>query len=69
MIHFTIRKGSSGFILSVDFGLFTEIAQHYFSMSGCLLDVGYDVLGISLYFILDTVNQKIRLLSSKAQSG
>jgi hypothetical protein len=51
------------------FGLFTEIAQHYFSMSGCLLDVGYDVLGISLYFILDTVNQKIRLLSSKAQSG
>ncbi|MGE6754551.1 VanZ family protein [Rossellomorea sp. NPDC071047] len=69
MIHFTIRKGSIGFILSVAFALFTEIAQLYFSRTGCLLDVGYDVLGISLYFILYTVNQKIMVLSSKAQSG
>jgi VanZ family protein len=69
LIHLAVRKSSIGFILSVAFGLFTEIAQLYFSRTGCLLDVGYDVIGIAIYFIFYSISQKIMVGSSRAQSG
>ncbi|WP_374054977.1 VanZ family protein [Rossellomorea sp. FM04394] len=69
VIHLAVRKASIGFILSVAFGLFTEIAQLYFSRTGCLLDVGYDVVGITFYFLFYCINQKIMVGSSMAQNG
>lgn len=69
LIHHAVRKASIVFIISIAFGLFTEIAQLYFSRTGCLIDVGYDVIGITLYFIIYLFSQKIMVVYSRAQSG
>ncbi|WP_061810414.1 VanZ family protein [Rossellomorea vietnamensis] len=38
--------------ISIGYALITEIAQVYFSRTGCLLDVFYDSVGIFSYFAL-----------------
>ncbi|NMH67553.1 VanZ family protein [Bacillus sp. RO3] len=67
--HSALRKASVVFILSASFGLFTEASQLFFSRTGCLLDVGYDVMGITLYFIFQLAGQKRIENSSRVRSG
>lgn len=42
-------KNRNVIILSIGYALITEIAQLYFSRTGCLLDVLYDSLGVLSY--------------------
>ncbi|WP_173107703.1 hypothetical protein [Bacillus sp. KH172YL63] len=67
--HAAIKRASAVFILSTVFGICPEIAQLFFSRTGCLLDAGYNVLGITLYFIFHSVGQKLLKSPSKVQSG
>ncbi|WP_413787080.1 VanZ family protein [Rossellomorea sp. YZS02] len=39
-------------ILSIGYAFVTEIAQLYFSRTGCLLDVFYDSIGVLFYFFV-----------------
>ncbi|MGG4169071.1 VanZ family protein [Rossellomorea vietnamensis] len=50
VVHSVVKKVLIGYLISSIMGLCTEIAQLFFSRTGCLLDVGYDVVGITMYF-------------------
>lgn len=52
VIHSVVKKALIGHVISSIIGLCTEFAQLFFSRTGCLLDVGYDVIGITLYYII-----------------
>jgi VanZ family protein len=51
ILYWAVKQLSVVFIVAVTYALFTEVAQLYFSRTGNLLDVGYDILGV-LFFIL-----------------
>jgi hypothetical protein len=56
-----IKRNVTAFILCGMFALYTEILQLYFSRNGRIFDVGVDLLGILLSYLMC----KIILLSSK----
>ena len=43
------RKQYTVFFCAVSYAFITEIAQLFFSRTGCLLDVGYDAAGIIMF--------------------
>lgn len=49
------RKLSTVFFYSVCFAFFTEVAQLFFSRTGCLLDVAYDTVGVIVFIALMVV--------------
>ncbi|WP_213422775.1 VanZ family protein [Bhargavaea massiliensis] len=49
-----IRRPYKAFVLCGLFALFTEILQLFFGRSGRLFDVGIDLLGISLAYLICT---------------
>ena len=50
--HWKFKRVNTVFLLSVAYAAITEIAQLYFSRTGCLLDVGYDSAGIILFLLI-----------------
>lgn len=56
LFSFLLNRVTNKFLIvipiSIGYALITEIAQVYFSRTGCLLDVFYDSVGIFSYFAL-----------------
>ena len=46
VVYWMINNMIAAFSVSVIFAIFTEVMQLHFSRTGCLLDVGYDTIGI-----------------------
>lgn len=49
------------FLFSVGYALFTEVAQLFFSRTGCLLDICYDSAGVLFFVTIRKILQYIKL--------
>lgn len=58
-----IKRNGTAFILCGMFALYTEILQLYFSRNGRIFDVGVDLVGILLSFLL------CKIISSKSNTN
>ncbi|UGB30717.1 MULTISPECIES: VanZ family protein [Bacillaceae] len=52
LIYWAWRRHSFVFIMTLGAAFLTEIGQLFFSRSGRLLDVGYDMAGVCLFYLL-----------------
>jgi VanZ family protein len=57
VVYWAVRNVAAAFITSVTFAFSTEIMQLHFSRTGCLLDVGYDTVGILCGLLVCIINR------------
>ncbi|PFG04632.1 VanZ family protein [Bacillus sp. es.034] len=69
VVHSVVKKALMGYLISSIIGLCTEIAQLFFSRTGCLLDVGYDVAGITIYFVAYFIIRALLYLPSSIRKS
>lgn len=69
VVHSVVKKAVIGYVISSMIGLCTEIAQLFFSRTGCLLDVGYDVAGITMYFVAYCIIRALLYLPSSIRKS
>lgn len=50
--YWLFKRLHTAFLFSIGYATFTEMAQLYFSRTGCLLDVCYDSAGILLFIFI-----------------
>ncbi|MCR8850403.1 VanZ family protein [Rossellomorea sp. SC111] len=67
--HWIFKRLTTVFLFSVAYASFTEIAQLYFSRTGCLLDVCYDSVGILLFIFIGKSLHYMDRSKSKWQSN
>jgi hypothetical protein len=57
VVYWAVRNVAAAFIFSVTIAVSTEIMQLHFSRTGCLLDVGYDTVGILCGLLVCSINR------------
>jgi VanZ family protein len=58
VVYWALQNVSAAFIASMVFAFFTEVMQLHFSRTGCLVDVGYDTMGILCGLVICIVNRR-----------
>jgi VanZ like family len=57
IVYWAMKNVTAAFIISVTFAITTEVMQLHFSRTGCLLDVGYDTVGILCGLLVCIINR------------
>ncbi|WP_269748935.1 VanZ family protein [Metabacillus litoralis] len=65
LLYWALQRWLLVVLISVGFAFLTEVAQLFFSRSGRLLDVGYDVAGLILFILLYMCYRFVEWLYSK----